>query len=255
MANGFFTMSPRRKRKIQAETVVSYFLVALSSQHHFTAFFTLHLKLNLLSALQIKQATFSVCAFLRFCSDGLMAFMLVITGSKTQKIKQESYPRVLGSNWQFLAHKLLPPPPCLLIHLLVSGHPSLLSSSTSLYLTGFYTQKDAGFRACCASWQIPVHQAELRIGRRQKPKTRPQDTSVLYGLNIIVLNFELLFSKKKHSNFWLGGMWDKFLKNALPEISWNKRHLGLFIKEYDQEMTVLSDFFWAGGPWSAKHTT
>lgn len=56
MANGFFTMSPRRKRKIQAE-MVKLFCV--------TARFSLHLKLHLLSALQIKQATFSVGVFFK----------------------------------------------------------------------------------------------------------------------------------------------------------------------------------------------
>lgn len=150
-----------------------------------------------------------------------MAFMLVITGSKTQKIKQESYLRVLGSNWQFLAHKLLPPPPpCLLIRFLVPGHPSLRSSSTSLYLTGFYTQKDAGFRACCASWQIPIHQAELWIGWRQKPKTRPQDTSVLSGRNVAVFKFSNSILQGGKKNQMSGSEVHKTNCWKMPYLEW-----------------------------------
>lgn len=202
-ANGFHNKS-LEEEEYPGWNASELFCVAPSSSHHFTAFFTFRLKLNLFCALGIKPEMFSVGVFLKFCSDGLMAFMLIITGSKMQKINQECYPRVPGSNWQFLAHKLLPPPPCLLIHSLVSGHPSLLSSSTSLYLTGFYSQKDAGFSACCASWQIPIHQDELWIGQRQELKPRQQDTNVLHGLTDLMLLFQLLnfYSPRKIKRYF-----------------------------------------------------
>lgn len=43
-------------------------------------------------------------------------------------------------------------------------------------------RKDAGFGACCASWQIPIPPDEIWIGRRQGLKTSQQDTNVLFGL-------------------------------------------------------------------------
>lgn len=55
----------RGRSRLKGCRVIFFLLVALGFRHHFTAFFTFRLKLNLLSAFQIKQAAFSVGVFFK----------------------------------------------------------------------------------------------------------------------------------------------------------------------------------------------
>lgn len=65
MANGFFHSESPEEGEDSDWNGGELFCVPPGSQHHFTALFIFYLKLNLLSALQIKQATFSLGVFFK----------------------------------------------------------------------------------------------------------------------------------------------------------------------------------------------